>query len=152
MSLPRDKAWFPAKRYGYGWGLPSRWQGWVVMLVFFGALGCGVGLARSEPVAFARKSGRRFARMQQDYGIATQGFHRGFAEGNGARTIDDDFGHCASIGDLQRNMLFARQAQQARGSRKGIENLLQAARTDVGHREARLKGGLGGSLTHRMNG
>jgi hypothetical protein len=26
--------WFPAKRYGWGWGLPSRWQGWVVLVVF----------------------------------------------------------------------------------------------------------------------
>jgi hypothetical protein len=22
--------WFPVKRYGWGWGLPVRWQGWVV--------------------------------------------------------------------------------------------------------------------------
>ena len=33
--------WFPAKRYGIGWGLPICWQGWVVQLVpfvlFFGA-------------------------------------------------------------------------------------------------------------------
>jgi Na+/glutamate symporter len=26
--------WFPAKRYGWGWGLPRVWQGWVVMAVF----------------------------------------------------------------------------------------------------------------------
>ena len=26
--------WFPAKRYGWGWGLPTAWQGWVVMGVF----------------------------------------------------------------------------------------------------------------------
>ena len=26
--------WFPAKRYGWGWGLPIAWQGWVVMAVF----------------------------------------------------------------------------------------------------------------------
>ena len=26
--------WFPAKRYGWGWGLPTAWQGWVVMAVF----------------------------------------------------------------------------------------------------------------------
>lgn len=26
--------WFPAKRYGYGWGLPVRWQGWVVFAVY----------------------------------------------------------------------------------------------------------------------
>ena len=26
--------WFPAKRYGWGWGLPSTWQGWLVIAVF----------------------------------------------------------------------------------------------------------------------
>ncbi len=26
--------WFPAKRYRWGWGLPSVWQGWVVMGIF----------------------------------------------------------------------------------------------------------------------
>lgn len=26
--------WFPAKRYGWGWGLPVAWQGWVVLAVF----------------------------------------------------------------------------------------------------------------------
>ncbi len=26
--------WFPAKKYGWGWGLPITWQGWVVLLVF----------------------------------------------------------------------------------------------------------------------
>jgi hypothetical protein len=34
MSLPKDKAWFAAKRYGWGWGLPARWQGWVVLLAY----------------------------------------------------------------------------------------------------------------------
>ena len=24
--------WFRAKRYGWGWGLPCRWQGWAVLL------------------------------------------------------------------------------------------------------------------------
>jgi len=27
--------WFPAKRYGWGWGLPISWQGWVVFAAFF---------------------------------------------------------------------------------------------------------------------
>jgi hypothetical protein len=31
-SQPRY--WFPAKRYGWGWGLPLVWQGWVVLAVF----------------------------------------------------------------------------------------------------------------------
>jgi hypothetical protein len=26
--------WFTAKRYGWGWGLPSAWQGWVVLVGF----------------------------------------------------------------------------------------------------------------------
>jgi hypothetical protein len=27
-----ERYWFPAKRYGWGWGLPTAWQGWVIML------------------------------------------------------------------------------------------------------------------------
>ncbi|MCG8684092.1 MAG: hypothetical protein MI892_04400 [Desulfobacterales bacterium] len=26
------RAWFPKKRFGYGWGLPITWQGWIVFL------------------------------------------------------------------------------------------------------------------------
>ncbi len=26
--------WFPAKKYGYGWGLPITWQGWAVLLAY----------------------------------------------------------------------------------------------------------------------
>jgi drug/metabolite transporter (DMT)-like permease len=26
--------WFPAKRYGWGWGLPMTWQGWLVLAAF----------------------------------------------------------------------------------------------------------------------
>jgi len=28
------KIWFPAKTYGWGWGPPVCWQGWVVLIVF----------------------------------------------------------------------------------------------------------------------
>jgi hypothetical protein len=28
------KYWFPAKRYGWGWGMPSTWQGWLVLAAF----------------------------------------------------------------------------------------------------------------------
>ena len=34
MPLPPEEAWFPAKRYGWGWGVPRRWQGWVVVAAF----------------------------------------------------------------------------------------------------------------------
>ena len=30
--------WFHAKRYGWGWGLPSAWQGWVVFAAFLGLM------------------------------------------------------------------------------------------------------------------
>lgn len=33
--------WFPAKRYGWGWGPPRTWQGWVVLAVFFALFGAG---------------------------------------------------------------------------------------------------------------
>jgi hypothetical protein len=28
------KYWFPAKRRGWGWGFPSAWQGWVVLVAY----------------------------------------------------------------------------------------------------------------------
>ena len=31
----KDDHWFPAKRHGWGWGMPNAWQGRVVMAVFF---------------------------------------------------------------------------------------------------------------------
>jgi hypothetical protein len=33
--------WFPAKRYGWGWGLPRTWQGWLVLAAFLGLLVAG---------------------------------------------------------------------------------------------------------------
>lgn len=27
--------WFPAKRYGWGWGPPVCWQGWAVLILYF---------------------------------------------------------------------------------------------------------------------
>jgi hypothetical protein len=35
------KFWFPAKRYGWGWGLPGCWQGWLVFAAFVGLLVVG---------------------------------------------------------------------------------------------------------------
>jgi len=45
--MPDDKKyWFPAKRYGWGWGFPSSWQGWVVLglYIVLGVLGAFVFL------------------------------------------------------------------------------------------------------------
>lgn len=35
--MPSDpRYWFPAKHYGWGWGLPIAWQGWLVLAAFLG--------------------------------------------------------------------------------------------------------------------
>jgi hypothetical protein len=36
------KYWFPAKRYGWGWGIPSAWQGWVVLVAFIALVIAGI--------------------------------------------------------------------------------------------------------------
>lgn len=41
---PVSAYWFPAKRYGWGWGLPIAWQGWVVFAAFFALVIAGVFL------------------------------------------------------------------------------------------------------------
>ncbi len=33
-SDSEQKYWFPAKKRGWGWGLPVTWQGWVVYAVY----------------------------------------------------------------------------------------------------------------------
>ena len=46
--------WFRAKRYGWGWGLATCWQGWVVYAVYFMLLGLVVYIFRVDhhPVTF----------------------------------------------------------------------------------------------------
>jgi hypothetical protein len=39
-----SKYWFPAKRYGWGWSPPSRWQGWLVQAGFVALLVLGAFL------------------------------------------------------------------------------------------------------------
>jgi uncharacterized membrane protein len=50
--------WFPAKHHGWGWGLPSAWQGWLVLVVFAllliaGALGILPGYGQVAFCAYA---------------------------------------------------------------------------------------------------
>ncbi len=33
MKKHHSEYWFPAKTYGYGWGLPVAWQGWVALIL-----------------------------------------------------------------------------------------------------------------------
>lgn len=43
MTTPRPDYWFAAKRYGFGWGMPTRWQGWLVLGGYLGLVGAGIG-------------------------------------------------------------------------------------------------------------
>lgn len=46
--MPSDQGyWFPAKRYGWGWGFPIAWQGWLVFGAFLGLLVAGAFLFSS---------------------------------------------------------------------------------------------------------
>jgi hypothetical protein len=46
--------WFPAKRYGWGWGPPITWEGWLVLLGFVCLVIAGVFLVppQRSPVGF----------------------------------------------------------------------------------------------------
>jgi hypothetical protein len=47
--------WFPAKRYGWGWGLPATWQGWLVLgaFVVLVAIAAFIFPPRVAPAPFA---------------------------------------------------------------------------------------------------
>ncbi|MDE2435231.1 MAG: hypothetical protein KGM49_03120 [Sphingomonadales bacterium] len=52
MNDPQDdNAWFAAKRFGYGSGLPIAWQGWVLMLGQVGLMAIGAVLLARHPAA-----------------------------------------------------------------------------------------------------
>ena len=40
--------WFGAKRYGFGWGLPVRWQGWAALAVYFALLFGGIYYLKAQ--------------------------------------------------------------------------------------------------------
>ena len=50
MQITEKRVWFRAKKYGWGWGLPCAWQGWVVLASWLVLLSGGaVLLAFLEP-------------------------------------------------------------------------------------------------------
>ena len=52
-SPPERQIWFPAKRYGWGWGPPCAWQGWVVLAVWLVLLLPGIFLLPGHPILFS---------------------------------------------------------------------------------------------------
>ncbi|HEY9181590.1 MAG TPA: hypothetical protein VIQ99_00230 [Gammaproteobacteria bacterium] len=49
----RPRFWFPAKRYGWGWGLPVCWQGWLVFAAYAALLYGGIYYFEAQRNAFA---------------------------------------------------------------------------------------------------
>lgn len=49
-----NRYWFPAKRYGWGWGLPITWQGWLSVAVFLGLAIAGLLIfpLKTAPAAY----------------------------------------------------------------------------------------------------
>ena len=50
----QPKYWFPAKRFGWGWGFPNTWQGWLVLVgyVFFIVLAHVFLPTKTKPTEF----------------------------------------------------------------------------------------------------
>jgi uncharacterized membrane protein YhaH (DUF805 family) len=42
--MSEGRYWFPAKRYGWGWGLPRTWEGWLVLAAFVALIAAGAWL------------------------------------------------------------------------------------------------------------
>jgi lipoprotein signal peptidase len=49
MSNKNKDIWFPSKKYGIGWGLPSKWQGWVVLIAYLILTLAGTPFIKSSP-------------------------------------------------------------------------------------------------------
>lgn len=45
--------WFRARRFGYGAGLPFKWQGWALIVSYFATL-AGIGMLSKAPDAASR--------------------------------------------------------------------------------------------------
>ena len=50
--MDKPRYWFAAKRYGWGWGLPLTWEGWVVFAVWLGIFLAAIPMWRSPRHVF----------------------------------------------------------------------------------------------------
>jgi hypothetical protein len=53
MQANEKELWFPAKKYGWGWGLPNCWQGWVMFATYLVSLCAGAFLLSKQPGLFS---------------------------------------------------------------------------------------------------
>lgn len=52
-SQNKEGAWFAARTYGHGSGLPMVWQGWVMLAVHIAVILAGLPLAAKNPTIYA---------------------------------------------------------------------------------------------------
>ncbi len=52
--MPNERYRFPAKRYGWGWGLPSAWQVWIVLIAYSVAIAVGLEFLRGHRDNYSR--------------------------------------------------------------------------------------------------
>jgi hypothetical protein len=52
-AVNEPQYWFRAKRYGWGWGLPTTWQGWAVL--------GGYGVVVLAPLALGGETGAKLS-------------------------------------------------------------------------------------------
>lgn len=53
MPPIKKRIWFPAKKYGWGWGPPCAWQGWVVLVAYLAIIASSAFLLLPKhPVAW----------------------------------------------------------------------------------------------------
>ncbi|WP_370191733.1 hypothetical protein [Qipengyuania sp.] len=50
MSSSNDRAWFAAKRFGYGAGWPIAWQGWVLLALYMAVMLAPAPLIEWDPI------------------------------------------------------------------------------------------------------
>ena len=48
----KDKFWFPAMKYGVGWGFPVAWQGWAALLAYMALVISGSLFLTGSPGRF----------------------------------------------------------------------------------------------------
>ena len=44
MAQTNPRYWFPAKRCGWGWGIPATWEGWMTLIAFITLVTAGAYL------------------------------------------------------------------------------------------------------------
>jgi hypothetical protein len=51
MNHSQKNIWFPAKKYGWGWGFPIAWQGWLFLAVWIAVVLAGVTYIQTSGAA-----------------------------------------------------------------------------------------------------